>query len=160
MSPEKKALIRATWQRVAPISDAAAQSFYDRLFEFDPRLRALFEGVDLDIQRRKLVQALAMVVGSLDRIDTLIPIIEDLGRRHATYGVADAHYESVGVILISTLQQCLGDAWTEKVKAAWVEAYTLVSSVMRAGAAKASAREAEGPMSPLPPEDAAISHLA
>jgi hemoglobin-like flavoprotein len=62
--------------------------------------------------------------------------------------------------LISTLQQCLGDTWTEEVKAAWVEAYTLVSGVMRAGAAKASAREAERPMSPLPPEDAAISHLA
>jgi hemoglobin-like flavoprotein len=160
MSPEGKALVQATWQGVAPISDAAAQLFYDRLFEFDPRLRSLFDGVDLDIQRRKLVQALAMVVGSLDRIDTLVPIIEGLGRRHATYGVVDAHYETVGVALISTLQQCLGDTWTEEVKAAWVEAYTLVSGVMRAGAAKASAREAERPMSPLPPEDAAISHLA
>ena len=36
MSPEKKALIQATWQRVAAVSDAAAQSFYDRLFDFDP----------------------------------------------------------------------------------------------------------------------------
>lgn len=150
MSPERKALVQATWQRVAPIADAAAQSFYDRLFEFDPRIRALFDGVDVDIQRRKLAQALAMVVGSLDRIDTLVPVIEDLGRRHATYGVADAHYETVGLALISTLQQWLGDTWTEEVHAAWVEAFTLVSAVMRTGAAHASTCKAAGPMSPLP----------
>jgi hypothetical protein len=35
-APEKKALVQATWQRVAAVSDAAAQSFYDRLFDFDP----------------------------------------------------------------------------------------------------------------------------
>ena len=160
MSPERKALVQATWQRVAPIADAAAQLFYDRLFEFDPQLRPLFDGVDLDIQRRKLLQALAMVVGSLEHIEALVPVIEDLGRRHATYGVVDAHYGTVGVALISTLQQSLGDAWTEEVRAAWVEAYTVVSGVMRSAAAKPATRDAESPMSPLPPKEEAASRPA
>ena len=33
MSPDQTTLVQATWQRVVPIADAAARSFYDRLFE-------------------------------------------------------------------------------------------------------------------------------
>jgi hemoglobin-like flavoprotein len=159
MSPDQTALVQATWRRVVPIADAAARSFYDRLFEIDPRLQLLFSSVDLNAQRRKLIEALALVVGSLEHMDGLIPVIEALGRRHANYGVTEAHYATVGAALISTLQQGLGDAWTEEVKAAWVEAYTLVSGVMRAGAARAATGEAEPTISPHLPEDAVVSRV-
>jgi len=157
MSPDQTALVQATWQRVVPIADAAARSFYDRLFEIDPQLRLLFSSVDLDAQRRKLIQALALVVGSLEHINDVIPSLEALGRRHAGYGVTDAHYDTVRAALISTLQQGLGDVWTEEVKAAWVQAYSLVSGVMRAGTARAETGEAGTTISPLLPEDAVVS---
>ena len=89
MSSEKSALVRQTWQQVVPIADTAARLFYDRLFEIDPQLRVMFDGVDLKSQRRKPIQALAMVVDALDRIEELVPVIEALGRRHAAYGVSD-----------------------------------------------------------------------
>ncbi len=80
MFPEQKALVKATWFKVAPMADAAACLFYDRLFEIDPTTRPLFKTTDLAEQRRKLVQALTMVVQGLDHLEALVPTIADLGR--------------------------------------------------------------------------------
>jgi hemoglobin-like flavoprotein len=134
MSPEQKALVKDTWRKVAPIADAAARLFYDRLFEIDPTTRPLFKTIDLADQRRKLIQALTMVVQGLDHLEALVPTIADLGRRHAQFGVTDAHYDSVGAALLWTLEQGLGSGWTPEVKVAWSGAYALLADVMRAAA--------------------------
>ena len=134
MSPEQKTLVQVTWRQLVPIADTAASMFYGRLFWIDPSARDLFDGVDLEKQRGKLIHALTMVVGALDRIDELVPTIADLGRRHAGYGVTDDHYDSVGAALMWSLEEGLGNAWTEEVKAAWGAAYDLLSGVMREGA--------------------------
>lgn len=131
MSPQEKALVQETWRHVAPISDRAASLFYDRLFEIDPDVGELFAGVDMVCQRARLMQALAAVVGSLDDIEKMVPELEALGRRHVGYGVTDAHYDKVGAALLWTLEQGLGDAWSDEAKRAWTAAYTLVADVMR-----------------------------
>ena len=38
------ALVRASFAKVLPIKDAAADLFYDRLFEIAPQLRPMFPG--------------------------------------------------------------------------------------------------------------------
>ena len=111
MTPAQKDLVQNTWTLVVPIADTATAMFYERLFEIDPGSRALFENTDMADQRLKLLQVLSVAVAGLDDLDRLIPIVEDLGRRHATYGVRDAHYDSVGTALLWTLQQGLGAAW-------------------------------------------------
>ena len=140
MSPEQKKLVQETWQQVVPIADTAATLFYERLFDTNPEIRDLFSGVDLPAQRAKLIQALGMVVGALDRFDTLFPAIAALGRRHAGYGVTDAHYDAVGAALLWTLEKGLGDAWSDDAKSAWAAAYAAVAGIMRSAAA-----EVDGP---------------
>ena len=49
----------------------------------------------------------------------------------ATYGVADAHYDTVGAAMLWTLEKGLGDRWAPEVEAAWVAAYTLIADTMR-----------------------------
>jgi hemoglobin-like flavoprotein len=134
MTPDDKDIVRATWQKVVPIAGTAADLFYQRLFEIDPDLRALFDDVDMDAQKAKLLQALATTIAQLDALDTLAPQLAELGQRHAGYGVVDAHYDTVGAALLWTLEQGLGDSWTPEAKKAWTSAYTLVAGTMRAGA--------------------------
>src|SRR4051794_36722013 len=134
MSPEQKALVRDTWRKLAPMADSAAQLFYDRLFAIDATTPMLFETADLAEQRRKLTQALAMIVHGLDHIETLVPALADLGRRHVQYGVTDGHYDTVGAALLWTLEQGLGSGWTPEVKGAWSGAYALLADVMRGAA--------------------------
>lgn len=134
MTTEQRELVKATFAQVAPISEVAADLFYNRLFELDPTLRPMFT-TDLKEQGRKLMQMLAMIVGGLDRLDTLTPAVEDLGRRHVSYAVRVDHYQTVGAALIWTLERGLGDAFTDDVRDAWIAAFALLTTVMTGAAA-------------------------
>ena len=131
MTPVQKGLVQTTWKRVVPIADTAATLFYVRLFEIDPSTKPLFRQTDMAHQRKKLLQIIGTAVVSLERLDALVPVVEDLGRRHAGYGVKDEHYDSVGAALLWTLERGLGKAWTPEVAAAWTDTYVLLSTVMR-----------------------------
>ena len=134
MNQDQKDAVRESWALVKPIADTAATLFYDRLFEIDPPTRLLFRAEGLPEQRRKLMQTLDTLVQGLDRLDDLVPAIEDLGRRHLRYGVQDAHYESVGAALLWTLEQGLGEHWTDEAQDAWTAVYTLTAGVMQKAA--------------------------
>ena len=128
-------LVQRTFAVVAPIADDAAALFYRRLFEIDPRLEPMFKG-NMAEQRRKLMVMLSAAVKGLPRLDRLVPVLEDLGRRHAHYGVEDRHYETVGEALLWTLEKGLGPEFTPEVREAWTSVYGIVASTMKAGAAQ------------------------
>jgi hemoglobin-like flavoprotein len=131
MTPRQKQLVRQTWARVVPVGDQAAALFYPRLFTIDPGIRELFSDTDMAQQRKKLLQVIGVAVSSLDNLGPLTKTLEELGRRHAGYGVKDEHYDSVGTALLWTLENGLGQAWTPEVAAAWTEVYGLLSGIMR-----------------------------
>jgi len=140
MTPQQKSIVQTTWQQVVPIADQAASLFYERLFEFDPDLRAMFANADMTAQRKKLIQALTVVVSALDHVEEIVPHLEDLGRRHAGYGVTDEHYVTVGRALIWTLEKGFGDDWTTDTSDAWAAAYSLVATVMQKAAIDAGSQ--------------------
>src|SRR3546814_1935381 len=78
--------------------------FYTRLFETAPEVKPLFKG-DIKEQGRKLMATIGLAVSSLDRLPQLVPVVQDLGRKHAGYGVRDDHYDAVGAALLWTLEQ-------------------------------------------------------
>jgi nitric oxide dioxygenase len=135
MNPTDIDLIRTSWSGVEPIADTAAGLFYGRLFELDPAIERLFRRTDMAAQRKILMQTLTVVVKSLDKLEQLVPAVQALGRRHAGYGVREAHYARVGEALLWTLEQGLGATFTPPVRAAWAEAYGILASVMIAAAA-------------------------
>jgi hemoglobin-like flavoprotein len=130
MTPAQQQLIRTSWNRVEPIADEAATAFYARLFELDPSLRRLFGYTDMERQRAVLMQTLGVVVRHIDRLDEIMPEVEALGRRHASYGVRPEHFATVGTAMLGMLEPVLGDAWTDATAIAWADAYRRVSSVM------------------------------
>lgn len=121
-----------------PNATLVADIFYTRLFTLDPTLRPLFKG-DLAQQGRLLMVMLNSAVSGLPQLDTLAPVVRQLGARHVHYGVREAHYTTVGSALMWTLEQGLGDKFTPEVREAWARTYGLLSSVMLEGAAEAHA---------------------
>jgi hemoglobin-like flavoprotein len=119
---------------VTPLGVAAAALFYERLFALDPQLASLFAHTDMERQGKKLLQALSVVVATADRLHTLGPSLEELGRGHLRYGVEDRHYDTVGIALLATLESALGKAFTPAVEEAWTLAYAGVATHMRTGA--------------------------
>lgn len=134
MTPQQVQSIQSSWQMVVPIKDKAAELFYGKLFELDPALQPLFKG-DMKEQGRKLMAMINTVVVNLEKLDTLVPAVQDLGRRHVGYRVQPSHYDTVGAALLWTLGAGLGSAFTDEVKGAWATAYGVLSGVMIEAAA-------------------------
>lgn len=129
MTPEKITLCRESWAKVEPIADDAAALFYQNLFEADPSLQSLFKG-DMQEQGKKLMQMITAAVNLLDKLDELVPVVQNLGKRHLAYGVEPEHYDTVGAALLKTLSMGLGDAFTDEVEEAWTTAYGLLAGTM------------------------------
>ncbi len=138
MDANQISLVQNSWSNVLPISEKAAELFYGRLFEIDPSTKVLFKG-DMKEQGRKLMNMITAAVNGLNDLDGLVPVVQDLGRRHGGYGVQEKHYGSVASALLWTLEQGLGAAFTPEVKNAWTETYMLLAGVMQDASAKAKA---------------------
>lgn len=129
MTPRQTELVRASFAQVAPIATQAATMFYNNLFAADPALRTLFRG-DMAAQGERLMSMIGAAVGLLDRPQALLPVLRNLGARHAGYGVQASHYDTVGAALLLTLEQGIGAAFTDEVRAAWTTLYGVVSRTM------------------------------
>ncbi len=77
---------------------------------------------------------LALVVGSLRNLASVMPAVESLAVKHVSYGVKPAHYGQVGEALLWTLERGLGPDFTPEVKAAWAQTYRALSGAMIAAA--------------------------
>jgi hemoglobin-like flavoprotein len=130
MTEKQIALVRSSWSRVRQDGLRFAQEFYRLLFEIDPSLRTLFK-LEMHSQQEKLVQMLDLCISHLDRFDTILTAVEDLGRRHEHYGVTAQHYPIVGRALVATLESQLGSSFAGEVRAAWLETYSTLSNAMK-----------------------------
>jgi hemoglobin-like flavoprotein len=134
LTQEEIQTVQADWQRVVPIASTAATLFYARLFELDPALRPLFPA-DLTDQKGKLLRMLGTAVAGLTNLGALVPAVQDLGRRHAGYGVLPAHYATVGSALLSTLKKGIGADFDAAHEAAWTKVYGVLAETMQTAAA-------------------------
>ena len=138
MTREQVFLVQRSWRQVLPVANTVAEMFYARLFALDPAVRPLFKN-EMREQRRKLMAVIGSVVSDLSRLERIVPAVQQLGRRHAGYGVRDGHYATVGAALLWALERGLGEAFTPDVKAAWASAYDLLAQTMQDAAAQVAA---------------------
>lgn len=141
MTPEQVTLIKLSFAPVIGRKREVAKVFYQRLFETSPELKAMFKA-DMEAQAEKFMSTVGAMIGSLQDRPAFIAILENLGRKHVGYGVRDEHYDKVGNALLWTLEQTLGDAFTNEARKAWSSLYETVANVMRQ-AANATTSSAE-----------------
>src|ERR1700750_2720830 len=84
MTPDQIKLVQESFAKVAPISEQAAQIFYDRLFETAPSVRAMFPN-DMTEQRRKLMATLAIVVNGLSNLEKIPPAARSTAAPHVSH---------------------------------------------------------------------------
>ncbi len=131
------ARMQRSFARVAENGDEVPLYFYSHLFLSHPETRQMFP-VSMTAQRDRLVGALGHIVGHVDKVDELVPFLQQLGRDHRKFGTLGAHYPAVGASLLATLEHFLGDEWTPDLAADWEAAYGLVAQVMVQGADEAA----------------------
>mmetsp|Transcript_38099 Transcript_38099/g.85653 ORF Transcript_38099/g.85653 Transcript_38099/m.85653 type:complete len:440 (+) Transcript_38099:183-1502(+) len=135
---KRKNAVKTTWAIVGEeLGVEATVTFYHRLFELHPEVKPMFsnfseEGYDIYEQAEKLFNTLCVAVEFLNDVENLIPILQDLGKKHAMkWNVQRFHYEAVGGCLIWTLRTSLGDdVWTDDTEDAWVWVFNAISKTM------------------------------
>lgn len=123
-------LVQRTFAQASRIAPHMASTFYAELFAIEPGLRAMFKG-DMIAQGQKLMAMLERLVGHLAEPEVVRSQLGELALRHLAYGVEARHYALVGTALMRTLQHELGRDFTPEARAAWHEAYKVMSEIMR-----------------------------
>jgi len=109
-----------------------------QLFPFKDELD-VYSSPALKTHALGVMQTVGTAVSMLNDVPALVPVLKELGAKHVQYGVKDPHYAIVGKALLTTLENKLGDLWTEDVKTAWTETVSVVAATMKEGAAEGPA---------------------
>jgi hemoglobin-like flavoprotein len=128
-------LIRESFDILREMAHPVVLLFYGRLFELQPSLRNLFKA-DIQAQAQKLVDTLAVVAEAAGDLQALSPVLRQMGRRHASYGVLPEHYDLVATALLWALGQALQENFDRETRAAWTSMLQAVSREMLAGASQ------------------------
>lgn len=105
--------------------------FYRTMFENNPEVKPLFNmGRQANGEQPK---ALAMTVlaaaQNIENLESLLPAVKKIGKRHVAVGIKPEHYPIVGSNLLLAMQEVLGDAATPEVIEAWGKAYEVIAKV-------------------------------
>jgi len=125
--------IAASFARIAPRADEFCARMYERLFAARPELRSLFPA-EMAAQRRKLFGALVAVIDNLHHPHRFVPLLEDLGRRHAAYGVSPSDFDAVGAALLGAIAD-FDEYLQDHTRSAWGRAYGHIAQTMQRGLA-------------------------
>src|SRR5215471_3864150 len=137
MTGDQIYLLRKSFEIVEQHKHVAALVFYRRLFELDPKLRWLFT-TNIEEQSKKLIDMLGLALSLSERPEVLQMEVRELGARHATYGVQEEYYETVGRAMLEMLGHVLGEQFTPATRQAWTEFYDFMAETMKTGAAVAA----------------------
>jgi hemoglobin-like flavoprotein len=141
MTPRQIRLLQRSFAVIQPIADRVGTTFYERLFECAPEVRAMFKG-DIELQQRKLMSffgefvklhlrsLLTLPVTAANNPEVSIPGIAPLARRHGEYGVVPGHFIAAKDALFWSFTQHLRDEFDPETLLAWSEAFDMIAETM------------------------------
>lgn len=147
------AVIEQSFEKAKPIANDIADKFYEILWTDYPQSKALFDGVDMDKQKRSLIGSLVFIVGHIRDAEKLKTFLVNMGVRHVKYGAKEEHMAWVGASLLKTFAHFFGDKWTDELAANWTAAYGVIAEFMNEGLRRGSS-------APAPQAEATLSELA
>jgi len=122
-------LVQVSFAQIELKADGVAATFYQRLFELNPNLKPLFK-TDMGQQGVKFMEKLAVAVMGLEDLESIAPLVQALGRRHAGYGIKPKDYETAREALLLTLAESFGPAFDSELRNAWSAAFATLSTEM------------------------------
>ncbi len=135
MDSQSIARILASYEQLAPRIDAMIAHFYDGLFAACPETRPMFQ-IDMTVQREHLASMLALLVRNLAFQDVIEQPLMDLGAQHLMIGVRPEQYPVVRDLLLKSIGESLGAAWTSDLRRDWAAVLDFVVASMLRGATR------------------------
>lgn len=105
--------------------------FYQLLFSSHPELLNIFNHANQKQGKQPTALANAVYAAALhiDNLESILPVVKQIGHKHRSLGVKPEHYPIVGQHLLLAIKDVLGDAATDEILQAWGEAYGVIADV-------------------------------
>jgi len=129
LTEQQKTLVIESFATFEPDIQHLSKMFFHRLAEVEPSLGAPLSN-NSNVHRDKLATIIQIAVISVRNLDALVPMLKLLGSEYRSYGTRPEYYEIFGDVLLWTLEQNLGDAYTDELNEAWATLYGILSEMM------------------------------
>lgn len=129
LDPKIIATIKATAPVVAATGPTLTAHFYDRMFAHNPELQNIFNMAHQSSgrQREALFNAIVAYANNIDNLAALLPAVEKIAQKHASFNIQPAQYQIVGEHLLATIRELLNPG--QAVLDAWGAAYQLLADI-------------------------------
>lgn len=139
ISEDEKRLVKDSWNLFVSRGDFSdtGSHMYKVLLQDNPHLKTLFSfmkvnGAPFDSPMfkshvRNVFTVIGDAVNHIDDLDSLSPILKDLGVKHQGYGAKKEYLEPVGNALLCTIEKHLEDDFTQEVHSAWRTFFAVMS---------------------------------
>jgi len=121
----EKNLLYTTYLKLVAAKPESIGAFYQRLFETDPSLEALFKN-SMHSQKVKWRLMLVNIVAGIEQPSKLRETMRELGQRHVAYGVKNEDYYKLIEAFLWAMQQNFGAEFTPQTEEAWRKFLTII----------------------------------
>ncbi|XP_057369766.1 neuroglobin-like [Daphnia carinata] len=146
LSRREKDYVQHSWNLVRQDLKAAGLGFFHAFFHAHPEYKEKFKKFT-DIPADKLIEnrafqvhamsvmnAVTMVVDTLDDVPKLVNALKNLGTSHGRHNIQVSHFRSLAVVLVAFLESALGpELFQDDVKQSWIKALDVVVTVVATG---------------------------
>lgn len=103
------ATVKATIPVLAKTGPALTAHFYDRMFHHNPELKDVFNLTHQSsgAQREALFNAICAYAVNIENLAVLLPAVERIAQKHASFSIQPEQYAIVGHHLLATIDEML-----------------------------------------------------
>ncbi|NID16368.1 NO-inducible flavohemoprotein [Luteibacter yeojuensis] len=148
LSPEHRALVRATVPLLETGGEALTNHFYRILLGEHPEVRPYFNQANqiTGEQPRALANGVLMYAKHIDRLEALGDLVDVIVNKHVSLRIRADHYPIVGRCLLRAIREVLGpDVATDEIIDAWGAAYGQLAGILSGAEATIYDAVAEAP---------------
>lgn len=133
LSPEHRAIVKATVPLLESGGEALTTHFYQMMLREHPEVRPLFNQAHQanGDQPRALANGVLMYAKHIDRLEALGGLVGQIINKHVALQILPEHYPIVGSCLLRAISEVLGpDVATPAVIEAWGAAYGQLADIL------------------------------
>lgn len=132
MDNNQKALVKATVPVLKTNGTDLTKHFYTRMFNHNPELKNLFNMSNQASgkQQNALAGAVLAYAEHIENPEVLINALKSIGNKHVSLNISPEQYDIVGLHLLSSIKEVLGDAASDDLIEAWAQAYGELAKIM------------------------------
>lgn len=129
LSSQTIEIVKSTAPAIANAGPAVTAHFYERMFQHNPELKEVFNlsHQHSGRQREALFNAVHAYAANIDNLEVLLPAVEKIAQKHASFQITAEQYDIVGTHLLATIDELLSPG--QAVLDAWAEAYGVLAGV-------------------------------